>query len=106
MADLEDELIRSLGVASVEQVIEGQGELGSLRTLQKQPAHRGEPATEQLRRFMGTRSGRKSLYARLLTEALDSGPGAAAAGTPPGSRLSNPRSRANARAGVPAGTSR
>ena len=71
VADLEDELIRSLGVASVEQVIEGQGELGSLRTLQKQPAHRGEPATEQLRRFMGTRSGRKSLYARLLAEALD-----------------------------------
>lgn len=71
VADLEDELIRSLGVASVEQVIEGQGELGSLRTLQKQPAHRGEPATEQLRRFMGTRSGRKSLYARLLAGALD-----------------------------------
>ena len=71
VADLEDELIRSLGVASVEQVIEGQGELGSLRTLQKQPAHRGGPATEQLRRFMGTRSGRKSLYARLLAEAVD-----------------------------------
>jgi hypothetical protein len=71
VADLEDELIRSLGVASVEQVIEGQGELGSLRTLQKQPAHRGEPAVRQLRRFMGTRSGRKSRYARLLAEAVD-----------------------------------
>jgi hypothetical protein len=71
VADLEDELIRSLGVASVEQVIEGQGELGSLRTLQKQPAHRGEPAAAQLRRFMGTRSGRKSRYARLLAEAVD-----------------------------------
>ena len=71
VADLEDELIRSLGVASVEQVIEGQGELGSFRTLQKQPAHRGEPATVQLRRFMGTRSGRKSRYARLLAEAVD-----------------------------------
>jgi len=71
VADLEDELIRSLGVASVEQVIEGQGELGSFRTLQKQPAHRSEPATVQLRRFMGTRSGRKSRYARLLAEAVD-----------------------------------
>jgi OLD-like protein len=71
VADLEDELIRALGVASVEQVIEGQGELGSLRTLQKQPAHRGEPAAAQLRRFMGTRSGRKSRYARLLAEAVD-----------------------------------
>jgi hypothetical protein len=71
VADLEDELIRALGVASVEQVIEGQGELGSLRTLQRQPAHRGEPAAAQLRRFMGTRSGRKSRYARLLAEAVD-----------------------------------
>jgi hypothetical protein len=71
VADLEDELIRALGVASVEQVIEDQGELGSLRTLQKQPAHRGEPAAAQLRRFMGTRSGRKSRYARLLAEAVD-----------------------------------
>jgi hypothetical protein len=71
VADLEDELIRALGVASVEQVIEGQGELGSLRTFQKQPAHRGEPAVRQLRRFMGTRSGRKSRYARLLAEAAD-----------------------------------
>jgi hypothetical protein len=71
VADLEDELIRSLGPAAVEQVIEGQGELGSLRTLQKQPAHRGAPAVAQLRRFMGTRSGRKSRYARLLAEAVD-----------------------------------
>lgn len=71
LADLEDELIRSLGVASVEQVIESQGELRSLRTLQKQPAHRDEPAAAQLRRFMGTRSGRKQLYARLLAEAVD-----------------------------------
>jgi hypothetical protein len=70
-ADLEDELIRSLGVGAVEQLIEAEGELGSLRTLQKQPAHRGCSAQEQLRRFMGTRSGRKIHYARLLTEALD-----------------------------------
>jgi hypothetical protein len=71
VADLEDELIRSLGVASVEQVIEGQGELESLRTLQRQPAHRGEPAVAQLRRFMGTRSGRKRRYARLLAGAVE-----------------------------------
>lgn len=69
--DLEDELIRSLGIASVEQVIEAQGELGSLRKFQKQPAQRGRTREAQLRRFMGTRSGRKALYARLLTEALD-----------------------------------
>jgi len=39
--DLEDELIRSLGAAAVEQVIEAQRELGSFRTFQKQPAWQG-----------------------------------------------------------------
>lgn len=71
VADLEDELIRSLGVASVEQVIEDQGELRSFRRFQKQPAQRGRTDQAQLRRFLGTRSGRKIHYARLLTEALD-----------------------------------
>jgi hypothetical protein len=69
--DLEDELIRALGVASVEGVIEAQGELGSLRTLQKQPEWRGRPADQQLRRFMGSGGRRKIRYARLLVEALD-----------------------------------
>jgi hypothetical protein len=69
--DLEDELIRSLGAASVEQVIEAQGELGSFRTLQKQPAQQGWTIERQLRRFMGTKGGRKIQYARLLVDALD-----------------------------------
>ena len=43
----------------------------SLRILQRQPAQRGRTAEEQLHRFLGTRSGRKSIYARLLVEALD-----------------------------------
>ena len=71
VADLEDELIRSLGADSVERVIEAQGEIGSFRIFQKQPAQRGRTAEEHLRRFMGTRSGRKILYGRLLVEALD-----------------------------------
>jgi hypothetical protein len=70
-ADLEDELIRSLGVAAVEEVIEEHGELTSFRTLQKQPAQRSRTHEEQLRRFMGTRSGRKIQYARWLIDALD-----------------------------------
>jgi hypothetical protein len=41
VADLEDELIRALGTASVEQVLEAHGDLGSFRTLQKQPAWQG-----------------------------------------------------------------
>jgi hypothetical protein len=71
VADLEDELIRGLGPAAVERVIEGQGELGSFRTFQRQPAQRGRDPGAQLRRFIGTRSGRKQRYARLLVDALD-----------------------------------
>jgi hypothetical protein len=70
-ADLEDELIRALGVAPVERVIDAEGELGSFRIMQKQPAQRERPVEAQLRRFIGTRSGRKARYARLLVEALD-----------------------------------
>jgi len=71
VADLEDELIRSLGAVSVERVVDAQGELGSFRTLQKQPAQQGLTNEAQLRRFMGTRGGRKIQYARLLVDALD-----------------------------------
>ena len=70
-ADLEDELIRALGTASVEQVVDAQGDLGSFRTLQKQPAWQGRPIEAQLRRFMGSGGRRKIRYARFLVEALD-----------------------------------
>jgi hypothetical protein len=70
-ADLEDELIRALGAASVEEIVDAQGELGSFRTLQKQAAWRGRPTEEQLRRFMGSGGRRKIRYGRLLVEALD-----------------------------------
>src|SRR5438128_423738 len=71
VADLEDELIRALGAASVERVLDAQGDLGSFRTLQKQPEWRGRTTEEQLRRFMGSGARRKIRYARLLVEALD-----------------------------------
>lgn len=71
VADLEDELIRSLGGAVVEQVIDAQGELGSFRTFQKQPAWRGRTLEDQLRRFLGTHRGRKIESAALLVDALD-----------------------------------
>jgi hypothetical protein len=71
IVDLEDELIRSLGAASVERIVDAQGELGSFRTLQKQPAWRGRNTEEQLRRFMGSGGSRKIRYARLLVDALD-----------------------------------
>ena len=71
VADLEDELIRALGPAAVERVIEAEGELGSFRSLQQMPAHRGHPPEHQLHRFVGTKSGRKIKYAGLLVDALD-----------------------------------
>jgi len=70
VADLEDELIRSVGATALE-VVAAQGDIGSFRTFAKQPAHRDETRDQQLHRFLGTRSGRKNLYARALTEALD-----------------------------------
>lgn len=69
--DLEDELIRALGETAVERVVDEQGEIAQLRTFQTQPAWRERSTQEQLRRFMGTRSGRKIRYGRLLVEALD-----------------------------------
>jgi hypothetical protein len=69
--DLEGELIRAHGAAAVECVIEDEGDLGSFRTLQKQPAWEGRPVEEQLRRFMGSGGSRKIRYARLLVDALD-----------------------------------
>jgi hypothetical protein len=71
VADLEDELIRALGVGAVLRIVEAEGELGAFRTLQRQPAHQERSAEEQLHRFLGTRSGRKIRYGRLLVEALD-----------------------------------
>jgi hypothetical protein len=73
VADLEDELIRCLGAETVEEVVASQGDLGSFRIFQNQPAQRDRPREAQLRRFLGTRSGRKIHYARMLVEALDLG---------------------------------
>ena len=71
VADLEEELIRALGVAAVERVVEAHGDLGSFRTLQKQPQWQGRTPEDQLRRFMGSGARRKIRYARFLVEALD-----------------------------------
>ena len=71
VADLEDELIRALGAPVVEKLLAAQGEIGSFRTFQKQAAQRERTSEGQLRRFLGTRSGRKIRYGRLLVDALD-----------------------------------
>ena len=71
VADLEDELIRALGTATVERVLEAQAELDSFRRFQAMPQHRGEPTHRQLRRFLGTKATRKIRSAGRLVEALD-----------------------------------
>lgn len=70
-ADLEDELIRALGPATVERVIESQGELELFRTFQRQPPWRDRTEAAQLRRFFGTLRGRKIRCSALLVDALD-----------------------------------
>ena len=69
--DLEDELIRAVGPSRVEAILEREGDLGSFRSLQKQPAWRDGDVTAQLRRFMGAGARRKLRYARLLALELD-----------------------------------
>jgi hypothetical protein len=72
-ADLEDELVRALGVEAVEAVIEAAGETQSLRLLAGMPAQRDWSRAAVLRRFIGVRSGRKARYAELLVDALPPG---------------------------------
>ncbi|MFH8447777.1 TOPRIM nucleotidyl transferase/hydrolase domain-containing protein [Streptomyces fungicidicus] len=69
-ADLEDELIRALGVTRVEELVRAEGDLRPLRTFLSQPAQRDRTAQQQLRRFLGTKKGRKIHYGRVLVEAL------------------------------------
>lgn len=72
VADLEDELIRALGAAGVERVLAAENDLARFRVFQNQPAQRGRAVERQLRRFMGTISGRKARYAHALVSAVDS----------------------------------
>ncbi|MEU1461601.1 TOPRIM nucleotidyl transferase/hydrolase domain-containing protein [Streptomyces sp. NPDC005727] len=70
-ADLEDELIRALGVTRVAELVRAEGDERALETFLRQPAQRGRTAQQQLRRFFGTKKGRKIHYGRVLVEALD-----------------------------------
>lgn len=69
-ADLEDELVRALGPARVQELIRAEGDERFLRTFLRQPAQRNRTAQQQLRRFFGTKKGRKIHYGRVLVEAL------------------------------------
>lgn len=68
--DLEEELIRAVGVDPVLEVLADLGDLDRFRTFQGQPEWRGRPLADQLRRFAGTRSGRKAVLATALAGRL------------------------------------
>ncbi|MFE5812692.1 TOPRIM nucleotidyl transferase/hydrolase domain-containing protein [Streptomyces sp. NPDC056479] len=70
-ADLEDELIRALGTRRVAELVRAEGEWRALRTFLSQPAQQGRTSQQQLRRFLGTKKGRKIHYGRVLVEALE-----------------------------------
>ncbi|MEU3503250.1 TOPRIM nucleotidyl transferase/hydrolase domain-containing protein [Streptomyces hundungensis] len=73
-ADLEDELVRALGPAAIEEIIAAEGDLRAWQTFLRQPAQpaqHGRARSRQLRRFLGTKKGRKIRYGHLLVEALD-----------------------------------
>jgi hypothetical protein len=71
VTDLEDELIRALGPAGVEAVVERLGDAQALRTFRNQPAQRERTEHLRLHRFMGTMGGRKARYARAMVEQLE-----------------------------------
>lgn len=70
-ADLEDELIRSLGVNTMFELIAAHGDLGRFRRFQRQPEWHEQSSEAQLRRWLGTTAHRKISYAMLLVGALD-----------------------------------
>lgn len=69
--DLEDELIRAVGVEGVLEVIDEEGDHNSWRRFSNQPAQRERPLEARMHRFLGTRSGRKIEYAGLLAGRID-----------------------------------
>ncbi len=69
--DLEDELIRAVGLDETLEVIKSEGELRPFHTFQKQPEWRGRPINDQLRRFVQSKASRGHRYADLLSRAVD-----------------------------------
>lgn len=68
--DLEDELLRALGVPRTLAVLERLGLRDKLEALRQQPAWRDRPLPAQLHRFAGVAAGRKELLGGALTAAL------------------------------------
>jgi hypothetical protein len=68
--NLEDELIRALGTARVEEIVAAEGDLETFRNFQNQPAWRGRSPESQLLRWMHN-GDRHHRYPPLLIAALE-----------------------------------
>ena len=68
--DLEDELIRALGVERVLDLVAEQGDQAAFATLQRQKAWRDAALSDQIRRFLGAGAGRKIRYAGVFVQAV------------------------------------
>ena len=69
--DIEDELIRAVGVPRVEELLAEQDELATFRNFQNQSAWRGRPAAEGLPRWLRSADRRRYRYLLLLVEMLE-----------------------------------
>ena len=68
--DLELELVRAIGVAEMNALLETHGDLKTFRNFQDQPAHRDVEPLDQVRRFVAASGARKARYAALMAEAV------------------------------------
>ena len=68
--DLEDELIRAVGLERVLELLAEHGDLEAFRTLQRQRQWKDAALTDQIRRFLGAGARRKIRYAAIFVGAL------------------------------------
>jgi len=70
-ADLEDELIRAVGIEAIERLTGAEGDARAWSTFRRQPAWHGQPTDQQFRRFVRSVSTRNVRYIRAIVDALD-----------------------------------
>lgn len=70
--DLEDELIRAVGLTGVEHLVAAEGEDQALQTFAQQPQQAAKPRQDVIRAFF-RKQGRKARYAPLLVDAVPAG---------------------------------
>lgn len=68
--DLEDELIRALGIDVAVAIVAEQGEGARFERMRRQPAQRERALVDQLHRFIGAGAGRKVRVARGFAERI------------------------------------